>query len=40
MVLTELLRRYSKIELTGENLVWRPNVSFRGLRELPLRLIR
>ncbi|MBP2049737.1 cytochrome P450 [Streptomyces griseochromogenes] len=40
IVLTELLRRYSKIELTGEDLVWRPNVSFRGLRELPLRLIR
>ncbi len=40
MVLTKLLRRYSKIELTGENLVWRPNVSFRGLQELPLRLMR
>ncbi len=38
MVLTELLRRYSEIELTGEPLVWRPNVSFRGLRKLPLRL--
>ncbi|MBL1098495.1 cytochrome P450 [Streptomyces coffeae] len=40
MVLTELLRRYSKIELAGENLAWRPNVSFRGLQELPLRLTR
>ncbi|MGW3566484.1 cytochrome P450 [Streptomyces sp. NPDC000941] len=40
MVLTELLRRYSTIELTGDDLVWRPNVSFRGLRELPLHLVR
>jgi cytochrome P450 len=39
IVLTELLRRYSTIELTGESLVWRPNVSFRGLQELPLRLV-
>ncbi|KUM97470.1 hypothetical protein AQI88_07795 [Streptomyces cellostaticus] len=39
IVLTELLRRYSKIELTGEDLVWRRNVSFRGLQELPLRLM-
>ncbi|WP_170322351.1 cytochrome P450 [Acrocarpospora macrocephala] len=40
VVLTELLRRYSRIELTSENLVWRPNVSFRGLQRLPLRLMR
>ncbi|MDT0541922.1 MULTISPECIES: cytochrome P450 [Streptomyces] len=40
MVLTELVRRYSTIELTGDDLVWRPNVSFRGLEELPLRLVR
>lgn len=39
-VLTKLLRRYSTIELTTEDLVWRPNVSFRGLHELPLRLVR
>lgn len=38
IVLTELLRRFSKIELASEQLVWRPNVSFRGLRELPLEL--
>ncbi|MEV6319188.1 cytochrome P450 [Streptomyces sp. NPDC051776] len=38
MVLTELLRRYAKIELTTEDLAWRPNVSFRGLQELRLRL--
>ncbi|ADI03827.1 cytochrome P450 [Streptomyces bingchenggensis BCW-1] len=40
MMLTELLRRYSTIELTGDDLVWRPNVSFRGLQELPLQLVR
>jgi cytochrome P450 len=39
VVLTELLRRYSKIDLTDDELVWRPNVSFRGLKQLPLRLI-
>ncbi|MFI1766558.1 cytochrome P450 [Streptomyces sp. NPDC020800] len=39
IVLAELLRRYSKIELTTEDLVWRPNVSFRGLQEMPLRLM-
>lgn len=39
IVLAELLRRYSKIELTTEDLVWRPNVSFRGLQALPLRLM-
>lgn len=39
IVLTELLRRYSKIELTAEELLWRRNVSFRGLQELPLRLM-
>ncbi|MBA8930773.1 hypothetical protein BC739_008020 [Kutzneria viridogrisea] len=39
VVLAELLRRYSKIELTGEELGWRPNVSFRGLQRLPLRLM-
>ena len=39
VVLTELLRRYSKIDLTADKLVWRPNVSFRGLKHLPLRLI-
>ncbi|MEU5536127.1 cytochrome P450 [Streptomyces sp. NPDC020362] len=39
IVLTELLRRYSKIELATEDLVWRSNVSFRGLQELPLRLM-
>jgi len=40
MVLAELLRRYATIELAGDDLVWRPNVSFRGLRRLPLRLMR
>ncbi|MFI6094836.1 cytochrome P450 [Lentzea sp. NPDC051213] len=40
VVLGELLGRYSKIELTGDELVWRPNVSFRGLERLPLRLFR
>lgn len=39
VVLTELLRRYSKIELTDDELFWRPNVSFRGLQRLPLRLV-
>lgn len=39
MVLTELLRRYAKIELTTDDLTWRPNVSFRGLTALPLRLV-
>jgi cytochrome P450 len=39
MVLTELLHRYPKIELATEHLTWRPNVSFRGLTELPLRLM-
>ena len=40
MVLTELLRRYPEIELARDDLVWRPNVSFRGLQELPIRLKR
>jgi len=38
VVLGELLRRYRKIELLDEELVWRPNVSFRGLRRFPVRL--
>ncbi|HEX3782598.1 MAG TPA: cytochrome P450 [Pseudonocardiaceae bacterium] len=38
MVLAELLRRYPTIELASDNLVWRPNVSFRGLQQLQLRL--
>ncbi len=40
VVLAEFLGRYRKIELTGEDLVWRTNVSFRGLQRLPLRLNR
>ncbi|MFC3451661.1 cytochrome P450 [Amycolatopsis speibonae] len=40
VVLTKLLRRYSKMELSGEELGWRSNVSFRGLERLPLRLLR
>jgi hypothetical protein len=39
VVLGELLRSYAKIELAGEELRWRPNVSFRGLARLPLRLM-
>ncbi|MGI5506317.1 cytochrome P450 [Lentzea sp. CA-135723] len=38
VVLEELLRRYTKIELTEAEPDWRPNVSFRGLERLPLRL--
>jgi cytochrome P450 len=38
VVLAELLRRYRGIELAGEELVWRPNVSFRGLQRLALRV--
>jgi len=40
MVLAELLRRFSTIELARDDLVWRPNVSFRGVRELPVTLVR
>jgi hypothetical protein len=38
MVLAALLRRYSTIELACDDLVWRPNVSFRGVEELRLTL--
>ncbi|WP_326952516.1 cytochrome P450 [Amycolatopsis sp. NBC_01286] len=37
-VFRALLDRYRVIELTGEELCWRPNVSFRGLERLPLDL--
>ncbi|WP_062212999.1 cytochrome P450 [Streptomyces sp. NBRC 109706] len=40
LVLAALLRRYATIELAEEELVWRPNVSFRGLARLPLRVHR
>jgi hypothetical protein len=39
IMIGELLRRYGKIELTGEEPRWRSNVSFRGLARLPLRLM-
>jgi cytochrome P450 len=39
MVFTELFRRYTTIELSSENLVWRPNMNFRGLHDLPLKLV-
>lgn len=39
LVFNELLRRYSTIALTGEELRWRPHVNFRGLSELRLNLI-
>jgi cytochrome P450 len=34
MIFTELLRRYRRIELTNDRIVWRPHVNFRGLTEL------
>ncbi|GAA2529961.1 cytochrome P450 [Winogradskya humida] len=39
LVLTELLRRYQKIELATDELVWRPNFNFRGLDSLPVKLV-
>ncbi|MDQ3403981.1 MAG: cytochrome P450 [Actinomycetota bacterium] len=38
MVFTELLRRYSTLELAVDDVVWRPHVNFRGLTELPMTL--
>lgn len=38
MVITALLRRYSSLELATDDVVWRPNVNFRGVRALPLDL--
>ena len=32
----ELLRRFDRLELTGDNIVWRDNVGLRGLQALPL----
>ena len=31
-----LLRRFPKLELGGENLVWRENLGLRGLTSLPV----
>ncbi|MEE1753799.1 cytochrome P450 [Streptomyces sp. SP18CS02] len=39
LVFSELVNRYSDISLTGEDLVWRPHVNFRGLSELRLDLL-
>jgi len=38
MVLTEMLRRYSSIDLATDEVAWRPNANFRGLSALPLKL--
>jgi cytochrome P450 len=32
-----LLRRFPKLELTGEKLVWRENLGLRGMKALPMR---
>ncbi|MCZ7432124.1 cytochrome P450 [Streptomyces sp. WMMC1477] len=40
MVFRELLRRYRSISLTTEDVVWRPHVNFRGLKELRVDLVR
>ena len=34
LIFTELLRRYRRIELTQDEVVWRSHVNFRGLTEL------
>jgi cytochrome P450 len=39
LVFTEMLRRYRRISLADETLVWRPHVNFRGLSRLPLDLV-
>jgi cytochrome P450 len=39
LVFTEMLRRYRRISLADEALVWRPHVNFRGLSRLPLDLV-
>lgn len=39
LVFTEMLRRYRRISLADETLVWRPHVNFRGLSRLPLNLV-
>ena len=39
MVFTALLRRFRDIELTTDQLTWRPHFNLRGLRELPLKLL-
>jgi cytochrome P450 len=40
MVLTALLERYRSIELATEELSWRANFNLRGLKELPLTMLR
>ncbi len=39
LVFTEMLRRYRRISLADETLVWRPHVNFRGLSRLALDLV-
>ncbi|RSM80080.1 cytochrome P450 [Kibdelosporangium aridum] len=39
MVFTALLDRYASIDLATEELQWRRNVNFRGLKQLPLKLV-
>ncbi|MFC9931747.1 cytochrome P450 [Streptomyces sp. NPDC127190] len=39
LVFNELLRRYSRISLSTEDVVWRPHVNFRGLTELRVDLV-
>ncbi|UXY27092.1 cytochrome P450 [Streptomyces sp. HUAS TT20] len=39
LVLTELLRRHRDITLSREDVVWRPQVNIRGLRELRVDLL-
>lgn len=34
LVFTELMRRYRSVSLSRDDVVWRPHVNFRGLREL------
>jgi len=36
IALGALLRRFDRLELSGEELVWRQNLGLRGLEALPL----